>query len=398
MKNKELLFSAFIYGVGLLSLLFSDLYVSNKFTENFIADWAFYKSTIIIVGSIALFGYDQVFIRNQELIKSYKFIFLKNLFVFTVLVILCVYLFRGDDTLSLLKLFLSIIFFSILSYFSAASRASFNLWKSQFSTNAWKIFLFPLLFLISGSSIDYFFISVLISLVCSYFLKGFLPKEGNLTKSNISLGDERKIARSFMFTSLTLLLSTYGEQFVINMFNKESLSSELFRYYAYFTPIAFSINGFVGFILGPRIRKMSRFTVKDFNRLNLIMLILTFLCCIVSFVGGYIYVNLINKSQLKIDFLILFILFLLAIVRGLYTATSVCLGVFGDYISIRKTALGFWISVFIYIGILFITLLFNFKYSLHIIVMATLLNWVLRLLISNYFSYKSIKQINYETK
>lgn len=398
MKNKELIFSAIFYGLGLLCLLLADLYVSNNYSKNFIADWAFFKSSIIIVGSISMFGYDQVFIRNQDLIKSYSKVFIKNLLFLSAVVVTFIYFFKNESFINLLKLFFTIICFSILTYFSASSRAAYNLWKSQFSTNFWKIILFPCLVLLSLSSIDYFLIAMVISLLLSYFLKGFLPRSENVIESNISKEQERKIAQSFMFTSLTLLFSTYGEQFVINLFNKEELSSEIFKYYAYFTPIAFSINGFIGFILAPKIRKLKKFSVNDFNKLNLSIFLLSLICCVVSFIGGYLYVKFVLKTNFKLDIVILTLLFVLSLIRGLYTATSVCLGVFGDYFSIRKTAIGFWISVFLYLGILLITLFFNLKYSIYIVIFATLINWTMRLLISNYFSYKSLKQINYEAK
>ena len=71
MKNKkDLIVSFLIYGLGLLSLLIADVYISENFNKQKIAQWAFYKSTIFIIGSICLLGYDQVFIRDKSLIKT----------------------------------------------------------------------------------------------------------------------------------------------------------------------------------------------------------------------------------------------------------------------------------------------------------------------------------------
>ena len=43
------------------------VFVSENFSENNIAEWAFYKSTIIILGTVVLLGYDQVFVRDPTL-------------------------------------------------------------------------------------------------------------------------------------------------------------------------------------------------------------------------------------------------------------------------------------------------------------------------------------------
>lgn len=388
--NRNLIWSAAIYFVGMLLFLVCDVYVSSHFSNDFISSWAFYKSLIIVIGSLSLLGYDQVFIREQKLIKLYRGTFARNVLIISFLTVLVVSYVRELIFVDSVKLFLSIIIFSILTYISAATRANNNLWKSQFSSNFWKILILLFLLYSTLDILEYFLISIMISLVLSFFLKGYFPDGKEIIDSDLRLDESSAVARSFFFTSLTLLFSTYGEQLLINFFNKQELSSQVFKYYSIYTPIALSVNGFIGFILAPRIRRMKTFNRSSFVKLNYVLFFSTIVLTLVSFFGGYLYLEYFSSMKLETNYLILILLFLICIIRGVYTATSVCLGVFGSAKSIKKTAYGFWIGAGIFLIIVCFVLNYDIRNSVYLILLATLINWLIRLVVSNYYSFKSL--------
>ena len=397
MKNKNLLFSALIYFIGMLFFLVCDIYISANFSDEIISNWAFYKSLIIVVGSLSLFGYDQVFIRNQNLIKSYRLTFVRNLFIISLLTVIIVFFVKNLNFTESLKLFISIISFSFLTYLSSGARANNNLWKSQFINNFWKVLILIFLLSFQVEILDYFVLSFIISLLFSFILKGYFPKENEIVNSNITTEEESKVAKSFFYTSLTLLFTIYGEQIIINMFKKEDLSSEIFIYYSIFTPITLSVNGFLGFILAPKIRRLKNFNVSSFKKMNYLLTLTTLVLTIFSFLIGFLYFKFIAFENTTPDIVTITLLFLICIVRGIYTATSVCLGVFGNSISIRKTAYGFWIGAILNILIIILALVYETNNSLYFILIATLINWLIRLSVSNFYSINSLK-FNYETK
>gem|GEM_PF-2506606 len=400
MKNKkDLIVSFLIYGFGLLSLLIADVYISENFDKQKIAQWAFYKSTIFIIGSICLLGYDQVFIRDKSLIKRFfnKFL-VQTLFISFIS---CTFIFFVKDLKSyeLFYLILSIFLFALLSFYSAAARACYNLWKSQFSLNFWKIlFILAILIFKFDDIIIYLIIALIFSVLISYFLKGYESDE--VLDDNLIIGDidARKISLAFLFSNITLILSVYGEQFLINLNGNSITSAYLFKYFSIFTPIALSVNSFLGFYLAPKVRKENNMSINKFKSFTFKILLFSIFITIVSIVCGLIFMNYFSKSnEGPIDYILISLLAVLSIIRGIYISTSVCLGVFANAKSLKYVALSFWGCTILYIiSIFFILENSSGLNAARLVSLASLLNWFLRLVISNTFTIKTLKDLNHE--
>jgi hypothetical protein len=71
--------SMILYGFGLASFFFLDIYISTTFGKEFVSEWAFYKSSIFILGGFCVLGFDQVMIREPKL-----HFHIKKTFFFTI--------------------------------------------------------------------------------------------------------------------------------------------------------------------------------------------------------------------------------------------------------------------------------------------------------------------------
>jgi hypothetical protein len=393
--NKNTLISLILYFVGLICLALLDIFVSNRYDEVFISEWAFIKSTILILGSICLLGYDQVFIRDTSLIKRVfkKFVIQSVLISFISAVVIAQI--KKYDIANTSLLFLSLISMSFLNYYSAASRALYNLWQSQFYTNLWKIILLLIIILnIFDNVFKFYIVALVLSILFSFIVKGYDEKE-NIIENKIVDKDARNLGLSFLFTNFSLIFAVYGEQFLINLYGSAQISATLFSYFSILTPISLSLNGFIGFYLAPKIKKERTMDLHSYKNLSIKIFILTLLVTSLSIFIGLIYMLNFQGFNIEgVNWVLVFSLMILCIIRGVYISTSVCLGVFGNPKILRSSA--FYMSCSTGFYILTIFLVLYFVDGINAVIFISLLstfNWFSRLLISNFYTIKTLRSI-----
>src|SRR5690606_8053897 len=290
--------------------------------------------------------------------------------------------------------YIAVISLAFLNYMSAGSRATHNFWIAQLSNNLWKIILLiSVLFYTLSSVVEYYFISILLALIVAFFTKGFIPKEVDESYVSIPLGEANKMGFYFLLTNLTLIFAVHGEQFVINLYGDPITSSYLFTYFSVFTPIALSVNGFLGFYYGPKIRKEKQFGLRQYFSFSKKILLFSIIITPLSIIAGYLYMRFyMNSAFTEIDTSLVIVLSLLCVVRGVYVATSIGLGIFGTTSSLSKSAALFWVLTLLYIGLIILILKYvNGMLIPFGIALASLLNWGGRLIISNYFTIVELK-------
>ncbi len=396
-KKIDILLSIIFYALGLVCLFLADLYVTENFDKNYIADWAFYKSTIIILGSSLLLGYDQVFVRDPSLVSRFfkKFI-TQALSIALVGVILVIY-FKNISIEKGIYLYISVLSFGCLNYLSASSRAYFNLWKSQFSTNFWKVVLLFCLFWGVIKELSFIFLLALsLTLIISFFLRGYRAIQDVSRFEKLSSNDSRAIATTFFLSNLTLILAIHGEQFLINLSSDTLASAHLFRYFTVFSPIALSFNGFLGFYLAPKVRRDNNTSFHNYVKLTKKVTFFSILITSFSAVIGYIYLSDISSNRAtELDIILILTILTTCIIRGIYVSSSVFLGIYSDKFKLKKVTFLFIITTIFYVlGIFFILQFLNGIQAARAISVLSLLNWLLRLLFSNIFTVKSLKEIN----
>ena len=398
MKNKlDVLFSFSIYGLGLLAMVLSDILVSQNTDANYIADWAFLKSSILITGGICLLGYDFTFVRDPSLIKRVFPAFSLQSVIIGFVVAAVLFYIKDFTLIKGTTLFFNILLYSLLLFLAAGARANFNLTKSQFSTNFWKFILLVLLVLFPDQSLVLvFLVSIAINIVISYFLKGFLPASGAPLVEKLSKTDARKIGMSYLLYNLTLTLSIYGEQFLINLDGDVTCSGHLFKYFAIFTPIALSVNGFLGFYFGPKFRIENNMNLTKFNRFAIQIGVFSFVITLISAVSGLFFMHYFFKMPFdQIDYIIITGLSLMCLIRGFYTTSSVCLGVFASAKIIQRIAYYNWGYFILYSIAMLICLYYSDGYeAARYISILSFVHWLLRSVTATRYSRMVVKTLN----
>ena len=396
MKKKiDIVISFGLYGLGLLSFLLAEIFVSENFSEENIAEWAFYKSTIIILGSIVLLGYDQVFVRDPSLVTRFFKKFILQAFSIAIVSVFIIAFFKDYTFQKGLYLFFGVILFGFINYSSSSFRACFNLWKAQFSTNFWKVLLLVFLFFGVFEELSYYFlIPFVLTLFSAIFFGGYKTKEDRSLFENLSDADSKAIATTFLFTNLTLILAVYGEQFLINLSGDIQASAHLFKYFTVFTPIALSVNGFLGFYFAPKIRRQKKMSIDRFKNFSIKISFFAVLVTVLSSVIGYVYMTRFSEVEIdKLDWMLIISISILCVIRGVYIATSVCLGIFSDKKRLKSVAILFWISAGLYIMGVFVTLSVTSGIkAAQIISILSVSNWIFRLIVSNIYTTKILKE------
>ena len=230
------IFSLLVYilSIGLLTL--ADFIVVSSFSQENIAEWAFYKSLIFIFGGMCVLGFDQLLLREIEQYLNFKKQFLIQSLFISFLVSLGLYFYLESYIKSLLCFF--IMFFYSFSLFEAGYwRGKKELLISQLNTNLWKICIFIVLsiftfFNLSKNILQHYFLAFFISFLILILINNFCRGKNDIIKNN-NKGDKIKyffLGVYFFLHSFSLVIANYGEQFLINIFHNKELSKLIFSY------------------------------------------------------------------------------------------------------------------------------------------------------------------------
>jgi len=394
MSSRSRVFISFIlYGLGILSFLVADLYIVTNSNEDTVSNWAFYKSILFIFGSVCLLGFDQVLVRNPNLIRVILKKFIPQAVIMSLILVSLLMTFNSSIQINAYYLYLNVIIFSFILFLSAVFRAKNLLVLSQFTTNFWKVILLFVVYFSLFESVDFWYL-VPLTLVFVIALLAYLMTKN--VDSSVKVKQSKEKIRTtgllFLLHNLTLILSIYGEQFFINLLGNAQISYVLFCHFVVFTPIALSVNGFIGFYLAPKIRRYSSFTLEDYQKLNVKVSIYTISISILSiFLGFYIFKYLYSDKIVMLNYHVMIALFILCLSRGKYTLASVCLGLFAGQKTLALTAKINWIILTFYIFTM-VVLLSKFK-SIDVVVYIAYLSaihWCFRLFFSLHYAKKVV--------
>ena len=394
MKNKikSILPSIILYGLGLSSLFFLDFYISTSYEDEFVSKWAFLKSSIFILGSFCVLGLDQVLVRSPKVHLFIKKHFLLQSLVISIIGVLIIDFFVFID--NFIVFLVAVNLFSVVTFFSGVFRANQKFIFAQLATNGWKIILLVLFFVLTNDMNKLLIISLLITILILIFLYIKVFNNEDKIKDKKDYKNYRKIGFAFFLHNMTLIAAIHGEQFIINLFQNQKVSSELFMYFSVFSPIILSANGFIGFIIGPKLRAKNNVEKRSYRKLQLILFLAAIFLAITSTIIGLYLLNFIKEIPLsEVNIYLILLVVLCCIIRTVYTASSLYLGVFGNMKYLYITALFNWCVLFLYIILIILVFLGNFSNSNILILIAflTTLHWFLRLLISNFYALKVFK-------
>lgn len=382
-----------LYGLGLASFFFLDIYISTNYDQEFVSQWAFYKSSIFILGGFCILGFDQVMVRVPKL-----HFFIKKKFFFQSLLISII----GTSLVwffyplkNVLLFFVTLNLFSMVIFLSGIFRANQKFTIAQLATNGWKIVIAAVFFIVVEKNMLNLLamsLGLIFIILIFFYIKTY--KKAPSGDEILKYDDYRKTGVAFFLHNMTLTSAVYGEQFIINLYGNEHISSELFMYFAYFSPIILSANGFIGFIIGPKLRARKSVTTADYRSLQLKLVLFAVVMAIVSFVAGIFLLDQFKGTPFnEVNIPLAITVLACCMIRTVYTASSLYLGVFGSNSFLYKTAGLNWAVLITYISLILVGLISNIAVDKLIIVIAilTTLHWLSRLIISHSYAVNVFK-------
>ncbi len=354
----------------------------------------------MIGGTLVLFGMDQVMVRlPYQAVSILKRSYLQ---IMIAVILYGLAINRAGLLSEGLWLLFAVFLLALSTLYFGFCRSRFLLLPAQVVTNGWKpVFLLVLILLLTFEVPRNYSIIFIVSIIISLLLANLLYKEKNNLVTMEKHGFETvkgqySLGARFFISLMSLNLSLYLEQILLNAGSHTEASTTYFSHFAIILPLMIVFNGYVGFILGPYIRrdvaKFDLFLGKYWWVFSVAALCLGTLSFLLSM---YSYSFLLNGKKEFIYSLGL-IITAIGILRIIYILPSSYLGVVAS-----KQALNRFIIMNI-IGIVILVGGFYFFYylsgnALYSIAYASLLNWIIRSGYGNYLVWNIWKKRKVET-
>lgn len=394
MKKINLITSFCLYVAGLGSLFLIDAFISKLGSVDDISLWAFLRSSVMLAGFIVLLGCDQALIRNFDKIgEKIVVVMLGTVFLLSIPAAHILSEIREDVSFRAVMVFVLAVALSsvVASYY----RGAYRLIASQYISNNWKFLLFFSILFFYGISDK---VSIIPALIVS---SGIVIVINMVLLAKMYYAYKRRLIepwllRSFYLDGLrfllmggTLNLSVNLEQVLLNETGSTADGAYLFSYITAFGAIFILANGFYGFVLGPYAKKNK---VRIFRNYPKFLLVNVTVCAILLFfafaIGSVLYDFLYSeKFELRSE-LVMLVLLIFGF-RFLYVIPSALIGfaggvsIFNKYVAVNVVSLGLFVSLFF---------IFNYllKDSVLAILLASLFNWIVRVVAGLYLVQKNV--------
>jgi O-antigen/teichoic acid export membrane protein len=394
--NYKTISSFLIYIVSVGALTISDFIVVGKFSSDGVSEWAFYKSVIFVFGGMCVLGFDQLLLREINYYKQFK----RQFFIQSILIsfiISCFLFLYIKDALKSLFCFFMLFFYANFMFEAGYWRGKKNLLLSQLNTNLWKIIILFLLgfFIYFREKYEVLYIylySLVLAFFCLYLIN-FKLKDRECLEKNILTKEQRikyfLIGLYFFIHSFSLVIANYGEQFIINIYGNKAISSVIFSYITLYSSLVLAAIGFIGFYLGPKVRYYKDFNLKIYYKYQSIIFLMGIILILINSVMVYIFSPYFYKN-IDFDLLLWTLILFLTLCRVLYVFPSLCLGVFGDEKSLKKSSFYSLIAVSGYIFLFMFLMKSNNQYMRYLIILLMITHWLCKIFVSNYYVYKCL--------
>lgn len=373
--KKTIFFSFVINITGLLSIFVVDLLITKTNDSTVISSWALIKSTLFIGLIFVLVGLDQAIVRLKlKIMQIISPALLQFLIISAIVTVTIIFV---KHNLKYALLFPALFFLASIYLFYAEHRLNLNYARAQLSANGWRIVFLGAL-LIAGY--QYFLLLLPLSILV-VFIFIFFDRGGLKLLHSINFDEYRKILTTgahYFITLLTLTLTLYMDQIVLNFDSRIHESSTLFSHITFFISPNGILIGFGGFLLAPYLKKH-----PDKKKILYDKFIIRFLLVISIVVVGSYFVGFQLYSLLRPGYPVNITLSLglsfVAFLRYLYILPSAYVGSFASNKLIRQVASFNLIGLITYVAVYFIVSRQSDNYLLAIL-LAILSVWIVRII------------------
>ncbi len=385
--KKEILFSFIVNMIGIVSLYLVDISILKSNNQEIVSQWALTKSILFIGVIFILIGIDQAVVRLKLDLKSiYIPALIQFFFMSAVLTLITTYLYKE---LNFYFIFLS-LFLLALSYLMYASfRLKLHYIKAQFFLQGWKIIFLILLFLTNKEN---YIIVIPFSLfiIVLVFYKDSISSFGigSLDLSNFI--KVQKTGLHYFISLLTLTLSLYMDQLLLNIDHKIPESNILFMHITFYAGPVLILLGFSGFIIGPYLRNNPDRKWSFLKKIYVMYIFIAILIAIISHILGDILIHYFHPD-VELNYFVAYGVMGVVILRYLYILPSAYIGSFATNMLIRDVSYVNILAIFIYLAIYFSVSKYSSDYLLAI-VFAMLSLWIIRVINGYYAIYKIYKE------
>ncbi|MBK8507138.1 MAG: hypothetical protein IPL51_00320 [Candidatus Competibacteraceae bacterium] len=380
----KLLPSGLIFLCGVGSIFLADLIIARTGDIEDIALWATLKSFMMIASTFALFGINQLLVREPKATPMLIRIGTVNILIVSLILgIVGDYL---DFVPTILGGIITIIGFSFSSMAFQWLRSNLRVNEAYIASSAWRILFLigiSILFVNDVATIDMILIGSLI--IGGLTATGLLVRD-NPTKTLISIHDDIHTIKdiyilggSYFLAAVSLAIASYGENLVTHQLGTTIDVAQYFRSAVMFLFPGMMLNQYLAAFMGTVVRQEEPRILRILRRYFLIGLLGLVLIWVMMIVGGYILEMLIyGKTHTSLSLAIL--MALTSCVRLIYVLPSAFVGVVADRHTLFKSSVAYLLSA------LSLPLFSVIFYSLGVsvitsVALASLLSWILRSLV-----------------
>ena len=372
--KKEIIISFVFNIIGLFSLFIIDLQIAKMNNDLIISSWALTKSTLFIGLVFVLVGLDQAIVRMKLNISQ---ILLPAVFQFLIIAYFLTFIVNKlSSDFNTINIFISLFVLAMLYLFYAEHRLNLNYSKAQFSANGWK-FLFLCLNIVFGYQNYIQVLPIALSLV---FLVIFINRGAFKIFKVVSIKKYKYILTTglhYFITLLTLTVTLYIDQLILNADGKIIESSILYSHITFFVGPNAILIGFGGFLLVPYLKKHPEKKTILFKKYFWGFFFVTLLIVVASYFFGHIMYFYFKSGQTPSLFLTIG-LSVLAFLRYLYILPSSYVGSFASNLLIRRVAIINTSGIILYVIVYFSVSRYFGNYLIAIL-SAILTVWIIRI-------------------
>lgn len=398
---RKYLFSALVFLSGVGALYIADLIIAASGDNESIAIWATLKSFMMIASTFALFGINQLLVREPKAMRLLTRVGGVNILaVSLVLGIIGAYF---DLVPSILVGIVAIAGFSFSNLAFQWLRSNLQITAAYLANGSWRVlFLLGILvFFISGNADIGMILTG--SFVISSLISVGLITQNPAKKELISLHDDIRsvkdiylIGSSYFLAAISLSIATYGENLVVHQIGTTADVAQYFRASVVFLFPGMILNQYLATVIGLAVREKESRVLDNLRRHFWKGLIGLLLLWPILLVGGYL-LEVLVYGEISTPIFLATLLAMASCVRLLYVLPGSFIGVIAN----RQTLLSSSI-VYLFCAIL-LPLLSIFFHSLGIatvisVALASLISWALRCAVGAGLIYQRLATVTQENK
>lgn len=393
--------SALIFLSGVGALYVADLTIAASANDEAIALWATLKSFMMIASTFALFGINQLLVREPKAMRLLTRVGGANILgVSLALGVIGAYF---DLAPSILVGIVAIAGFSFSNLAFQWLRSNLQVTAAYLANGSWRIlFLLGILVFFINDNVDIGMILTGSFVISSLIIVGLIA-QNPAKKELVSLHDDIRcvkdiylIGSSYFLAAISLSIATYGENLVVHQIGTTADVAQYFRASVVFLFPGMILNQYLTAVFGLAVRQEESRVLKNLRRYLWKGLAGLLLMWPVLIAGGYV-LEMLVYGEISTPIMLAMLLSMASCLRLLYVLPGSFIGVIANRRTLLKASIIYLICAFLLplLSILFYSLGMATVIS---VALASLISWTLRCAVGAGLVYQRLVTVTLENK